>query len=298
MKQIIDFLEESNIDYRENESMKMHTTFRIGGNAALFIIPDSEEKLQKLICFLNSVDIKPIIVGNGSNLLVKDEGIDNVVIHPCGDLDFVRSIDETTIESGAGTSLASVCKYALSKGLTGLEFAYGIPGSIGGAVYMNAGAYGGQMSDVVKCVKHIEKDGKIGLVDAKDLAFGYRTSVYGTNEAVITSVTIKLQKGNSEEISSKMNELMQRRIDKQPLSYPSAGSVFKRPEGYFAGALIEQSGLKGKKIGGAQVSEKHAGFIVNAGDATCKDVLDLVDLCCKTVKEKFGVTLEREIKLI
>lgn len=298
MKNVIEFLDRNKISYLADEPMKNHTTFRIGGNAKLFVNVNNKSELSLLLSYLNSADINHIIIGNGSNLLVSDDGIDSIVIRLCGDFEEIKLIDEVTIEAGAGVNLAAVCKFALSEHLTGLEFAYGIPGSIGGAVYMNAGAYGGQMMDVLQSVCHMLGDGTQGSFNANELDLGYRKSVYSYSDLVITSAVIKLKKGNHDEISDKMNELMQRRIDKQPLSYPSAGSVFKRPEGYFAGALIEQCGLKGTYVGGAAVSEKHAGFIINKGDATCKDVLDLIALCQEKVKENFGVTLEREIKLI
>lgn len=278
--------------------MKLHTSFRIGGKAKLFIEPQNEKELSSVIGTCNKNDIEYFVLGNGSNLLVSDEGVLKPVIHLGKGFDSLEMPDETTIVAKAGASLSSLCKLALSKELTGLEFAYGIPGSVGGAAFMNAGAYGGEMKDVVYSCAHIDRKGDFGSFGKDELAFGYRRSVYSENGFVITEVTFKLHKGNRDEIEGKMNELLQKRIDKQPLNYPSAGSVFKRPEGYFAGALIEQSGLKGKAIGGAAVSEKHAGFIVNTGNATCGDVTKLIDLCKSTVFEKFGVRLETEIKRI
>ncbi|MCM1363479.1 MAG: UDP-N-acetylmuramate dehydrogenase [Faecalibacterium sp.] len=298
MKTVTDFLESKNISYLADELMKYHTTFRIGGNAKLFVMPKNVDELIALVNLCKSENVRFFIVGNGSNLLINDSGIDAVVIHLSDGFDFIRMVDETTIEAGAGVSLAAVCKFALSNGLSGLEFAYGIPGSVGGAAFMNAGAYGGEMKTVVESCSHVSMDGEIGCFDSSALDFGYRKSVYGNGEYIITSVVFKLAKGSTDDIRAKMNELMQRRKDKQPLEYPSAGSIFKRPEGYFAGALIEQSGLKGKKIGGAQVSEKHAGFIVNVGGATCKDVKDLIEFCQETVADKFGVRLETEVKMI
>lgn len=298
MKKVIDFLESKNINYISDEPMKLHTTFRIGGNAKIFVLPNSIEKLCDLVAFCGKNHVSFFLVGNGSNLLVDDSGIDCVVIHLSDGFDHVRQLDETTIEAGAGASLACVCKFALEKNLTGLEFAYGIPGTVGGAAFMNAGAYGGEMKAVVESCKHIDLNGQIGEYDSSKLDFGYRKSIYNDGQRIITSVIFKLEKGDHDEIQSKMNELMQRRKDKQPLEYPSAGSIFKRPEGYFAGALIEQSGLKGKKIGGAMVSEKHAGFIVNAGGASCQDVKQLIEFCQATVKDKFGVWLETEVKTI
>lgn len=278
--------------------MSLHTSFHIGGNAEVFALVKTVDELSALVRFCFERNINPLTVGNGSNLLVSDTGIDGLVIRLCGDFDNIKLLDETTIEAGAGTSLAALCKFAHSVGLTGLEFAYGIPGSVGGAVFMNAGAYGGQMSDVVKETRHICGSGELSGFSADELEFDYRKSVYSTGSQIITSVVLQLKKGEKQEISSKMNELIQRRKDKQPLEFPSAGSVFKRPEGYFAGALIEQCGLKGKTIGGASISEKHAGFIVNVGGATCRDVTDLIKHCQDIVFEKFGVKLEPEIKMI
>lgn len=298
MFDLTEFLNENSIRYRENEPMKLHTSFRIGGNAKLFVEPQSENELALLVRSFYEHEVEFFILGNGSNLLVNDDGVSKVVIHLGKGFDSLVMLDETTIAASAGAPLSSVCKLALSKGLTGLEFAYGIPGSVGGAVYMNAGAYGGEMKDVVSSCSHIDKTGGFGLLKNDELSFGYRKSAYCANGCIVTNATFKLKKGDKNEIEERMNELLQKRIDKQPLNYPSAGSVFKRPEGYFAGALIEQSGLKGKIIGGAAVSEKHAGFIVNVGNATCRDVLELIEYCQKTVFEKFGVELETEIKRI
>ncbi len=299
MKELISQLDRANIAYKCNEPMKNHTSFKTGGNASVFISPKNESELSEVLKSINSLGMKPFILGNGSNLLVNDDGITDRPVICIGDgFSEIKLIDENTIEVGAGASLTLLCRFALENSLTGLEFAFGIPGSCGGAAYMNAGAYGGEMKDVVVRCNHIDFQGIKGSFDAEKLDFGYRHSIYSDSELVITSVVLTLGKGNKEEIHAKMKELMQRRRDKQPLEYPSAGSVFKRPEGYFAGALIEQSGLKGKRIGGAMVSEKHAGFIINYDNATTKDVLDLVKFCQDTVKEKFGVMLEREIKTV
>lgn len=299
MKKLISELSDRNIPFLLDEPMKNHTTFKTGGNASVFICPENEEQLSEILKITNNFDMKPFILGNGSNLLVSDDGIkDRPVIYIDKGFDYIRLIDETTIEVGAGTFLASLCKYALENSLTGLEFAYGIPGSCGGAAFMNAGAYGGEMKDVVIRCNHIDFKGNKGSFEGADLDFGYRHSVYSGKDCVITGIVLKLEKGDKDQIQSTMKDFLQRRKDKQPLEYPSAGSVFKRPEGYYAGALIEQSGLKGKRIGGAMVSEKHAGFIINYDNATTKDVLDLVKFCQDTVMEKFGVMLEREIRSV
>ncbi|MGN1418514.1 MAG: UDP-N-acetylmuramate dehydrogenase [Acutalibacteraceae bacterium] len=298
MNKLTQLLDNNKIAYSFNEPMSAHTTFKIGGNAQIFIMPENTSELSAVVSLCASENIDYMVVGKGSNLLVSDSGINGAVINLGGEFNKLSLIDETTITAGAGQSLASLCKFALENELTGLEFAYGIPGSVGGAVYMNAGAYDGQMSDVVCETEHIDKNGKIGSFDASALNFGYRKSAYTPGGYVITSAVFKLQKGDKTEISKRMNELFARRKEKQPLEYPSAGSVFKRPEGYFAGALIEQSGLKGKTIGGAQISEKHAGFIINIGGATSEDVKKLIAFCQDTVFEKFAVKLEPEIKMI
>lgn len=299
MRELINQLTLSSISFKLDEPMKLHTSFKTGGNASVFIVPENEDQLEKALSICKELNIDTFILGNGSNLLVSDDGItDKAVIHIGSHLSAIKEIDETTFEAGAGATLSSVCRYALSKGLTGLEFAYGIPGSVGGAAFMNAGAYGGEMKDAVLCCKHISKDGVKGRFEGDELEFSYRHSAYSASDLVITSVVFKLKKGNKEEIESKMAELLGRRRDKQPLEYPSAGSVFKRPTGYFAGALVEQAGLKGKSIGGAMVSEKHAGFIINYGGATTKDVTELIRYCQDRVFEKFGVKLETEIRFV
>ena len=221
--------------------------------------------------------------------------MDCAVIKLDGDFKEIRMIDSETVYCGAGATLAALCKFALNNSLSGLEFAWGIPGTVGGAVFMNAGAYGGEMKDVVYSVSHITNSGDIGRIEAENLEFGYRTSVYRKNGCIITGAVFKLKKDDPEEIQNRMNDYMNRRSAKQPLEYPSAGSVFKRPEGAFAGALIEQCGLKGKTVGGAQVSEKHAGFIINKSKATANDVKQLVSEIQKTVEDETGYKLECEL---
>ena len=299
MTNLINKLNSNNISYKIDEPLSKHTSFKTGGNAAVFIDIADSVTLGKVLGICNETETDIFILGKGSNLLVSDDGIrDKAVIHLSTDFSEMKLLDETTIEVNAGASLASLCKFALANSLTGLEFAYGIPGSVGGAVYMNAGAYGGEMKDVVTRVKHVDKMGKEGSFGGDELDFSYRHSVYSDSDLVITSAVIKLEKGNQVEIEAQMTDVMGRRVDKQPLEYPSAGSVFKRPVGYFAGALIEQSGLKGKRIGGAMVSEKHAGFIINYDNATTTDVINLIKHCQKTVFDKFGVELHTEIKFV
>lgn len=283
---------------RKDEPMSKHTTFKIGGNADVYIKVNNLSKLSTILKECANSEIDYMLLGNGSNLLVSDEGIRGTVIRLDGDFRKITLVDETTVFCGAGATLARLCKFALSCGLSGLEFAWGIPGTVGGAVFMNAGAYDGEMKNIVHSVSDISPDGQIGRIEKQDLGFGYRTSVYRTNNRIITGVTLKLQKGNPEEIRSKMDDYMQRRSTKQPLEYPSAGSVFKRPEGNFAGALIERCGLKGKMCGGAQVSEKHAGFIINKSNATAADVRNLIGDIQKTVADSTGYNLECELIIL
>ncbi|MBR7060972.1 MAG: UDP-N-acetylmuramate dehydrogenase [Eubacterium sp.] len=297
LEKIIELAKKLNIEYLENEPMSLHTTFKIGGNARLVVMPKSEEDISAIIRACNEYKTRFIVVGNGSNLLVSDNGINACVILLGKDFSDVRLIDETTIFAQAGAGLMKVCRIALENGLSGLEFAYGIPGSCGGAAFMNAGAYGGEMKDVLFKCSHIDKFGNKGALEGDELKLAYRHSAYYDNECVITGLFLKLKKGDKADIKAKMEDLLQRRKDKQPLEYPSAGSTFKRPEGYFAGALIEECGLKGASKGGAQVSEKHAGFVINKGGAKCKDVLDLCDYVSKTVEKEKGVKLEMEIRV-
>ena len=289
-----EILQLNNIDYTENEPMSAHTTFKIGGRADYFITVDSVEELKTAIKACADSDIPYIILGNGSNLLISDDGIEGAVITLDGDFREIR-VSGDIITAGAAAKLSKLCTVALERGLSGLEFAYGIPGSVGGAMYMNAGAYGGEMKDVALSVTALTPEGEIREYAAEELGLGYRTSVFKTNGDIILYSKYSLNPGDKDDIRARMDDFMNRRKTKQPLEYPSAGSVFKRPEGAFAGALIEQCGLKGRTVGGAQVSEKHSGFIVNIGGATCGDVMSLVKLVQDTVKAQTGYTLEREI---
>lgn len=278
-----------------NEPMNKHTTFRIGGPADVFVIVENTAALQGVTAEAIRLELPYHIIGKGSNLLVSDDGMRGVVILLAGEFAEI-SVDGNKITCGAAVPLSTLCKTALENSLTGMEFAYGIPGSAGGALFMNAGAYGSEMKNVVVSCTHMTPDGEIHTLTLEEMDLRYRHSVYHTLDAVILSVTVELEAGEKEAIQAAMDDFITRRKTKQPLEYPSAGSVFKRPEGYFAGALVEQCGLKGKQIGGAQVSEKHAGFIINVGGATCQDVLDLVAFIQKTVLEETGVTLECEIR--
>ena len=292
-KALFDLLEVTKTEYRKNEPMCEHTSFKIGGKADIFIMPASATTLSKIITLLNSEKIPYFILGKGSNLLVSDKGIEGAVIS-LSRLDGIEVSGEE-ITAGAGASLAAVCVAAMKAGLSGLEFAYGIPASVGGAMFMNAGAYGGEMADVVKSAHYIDTDGTLNSIENKDMDLGYRKSIFKKGGKVVTSVTFKFAKGNIEEIRNSMDDFMGRRRSKQPLEYPSAGSTFKRPEGYFAGALIEKNNLKGVTVGGAQVSEKHAGFVINCGNATCEDVKNLMKKVQDTVLQSDGVMLEPEV---
>lgn len=297
INELIALCEKIGCEYSTEAFLKDYTSFKIGGKADLMAFPDTEEKISNLVSFASSNSVPVLVIGKGSNLLVSDEGYKGLVINTCK-FDNIKLIDETTVYCESGASLLKVCRFALENSLTGLEFAFGIPGTAGGAAYMNAGAYGGEMKDVLVSCEHVDENGIKGSFIGDDLDLSYRHSKYADSNLFITSLTLKLRKGNKDEIKSKMDELMGKRKDKQPLEFPSAGSTFKRPEGYFAGALIEQCGLKGYQIGGARVSEKHAGFIINAGGATAKDVVDLINHCRETVYNETGVTLEPEVKII
>ena len=279
------------------EPMKNHTTFRIGGPADYYLCPHSTEELQKILQICRENKIEFFILGNGSNLLVSDKGYRGAVIQLWKNFsDIVTEDDAIAVKAGA--LLSKVAAEALEAGLTGMEFASGIPGTMGGAVMMNAGAYGGEMKDIIKEVTVLTKEGEILTLSQEEMNFGYRTSVVKEKGYVVISVVLQLKKGDREEICKLMNDLKERRVTKQPLDMPSAGSTFKRPEGYFAGKLIMDAGLRGFSVGGAQISEKHCGFVVNKGEATAADVLGLIKEVQKRVQEKFGVALEPEVKFL
>lgn len=280
----------------ENEPMSNHTYFKIGGKADVFVSVKNEDEIIKLINIFKENSYPYIVIGNGSNLLVSDEGIEGAVISVGKDFSDIKCVG-TRIEASAGALLSRIAACALENSLSGFEFASGIPGSLGGAVVMNAGAYDGEMKDVVISTKYIDQNGEIRECYGDDHAFGYRKSRFLDGEIIISSV-LELKKGNREEISAYMRDLAERRRTKQPLEYPSAGSTFKRPEGYFAAKLIDDSGLRGYRIGGAMVSDKHCGFVVNVDNATCDDVLNVMKHVKSTVKEKFGVDLKPEVRII
>ena len=282
---------------RLHEPMKKHTTFRIGGPADYYLCPHSTEELQKILQICRENKLEFFILGNGSNLLVSDKGYRGVVIQLWKNFSDIET-EDNTITVKAGALLSKVAAEALEESLTGMEFASGIPGTMGGAVMMNAGAYGGEMKDIIREVTVLTREGELLTLSKEEMNFGYRTSVVKEKGYVVISAELQLRKGDREEIRKVMNELKERRVTKQPLDMPSAGSTFKRPEGYFAGKLIMDAGLRGFSVGGAQISEKHCGFVVNKGDATAADVLGLIGEVQKRVQEKFGVALEPEVKFL
>lgn len=282
---------------RLHEPMKKHTTFRIGGPADYYLCPHSTEELQKILQICRENKLEFFILGNGSNLLVSDKGYRGVVIQLWKNFSDIET-EDNTITVKAGALLSKVAAEALEESLTGMEFASGIPGTMGGAVMMNAGAYGGEMKDIIREVTVLTREGELLTLSKEEMNFGYRTSVVKEKGYVVISAELQLRKGDREEIRKVMDELKERRVTKQPLDMPSAGSTFKRPEGYFAGKLIMDAGLRGFSVGGAQISEKHCGFVVNKGDATAADVLGLIGEVQKRVQEKFGVALEPEVKFL
>lgn len=280
-----------------NEPMKRHTTFRIGGPADYYLCPHSAKEIQKVVEICREEKLPYFILGNGSNLLVSDQGYRGVVIQLWKNVSDIQ-VEGCLIHAKAGASLAKIAAEALEEGLTGMEFAAGIPGTLGGAVVMNAGAYGGEMKDILKEVLVMDQQGRIFTLEKKDLKLGYRTSAVKEKGYIVLAAVLELRPGDREEIRKLMEDLKQKRVEKQPLDLPSAGSTFKRPEGYFAGKLIMDAGLRGFSVGGAQVSEKHCGFIVNTGGASASDVLTLIREVQKRVREKFGVELETEVKFL
>lgn len=279
---------------RQDEPMNRHTSFRTGGNAACFVEPENAEQLSRILSYLQKTEQEYFILGNGSNLLVSDLGYDGVVIY-IGEKMSRISVDGSRITVQAGALLSQTARAAMEAGLTGMEFASGIPGSIGGAMMMNAGAYDGEMSQIVESVTVLDATGESMVLENETMEFGYRTSILKNRPFAVTEVTLCLKEGDRDQIQAKMADLAARRREKQPLEFPSAGSTFKRPEGYFAGKLIMDSGLRGYRIGGAQVSEKHCGFIINCGNASSEDISELMDEVIRRVKERFGVTLEPEV---
>lgn len=279
------------------EPMNRHTTFRIGGPADYFLIPETVEEIRKVLEICKEEKLPYFVLGNGSNLLVSDKGYRGVIVQLYRNMSSV-TVEGTNIRAASGALLSSIAAAAKNASLTGFEFAGGIPGTLGGAVVMNAGAYGGEMKDVLKEVTVLDEEGNIRILRPAELKLGYRTSIIKSAGYLVLEAVIALKEGDQEQIKARMRELTEQRTSKQPLDYPSAGSTFKRPEGYFAGKLIMDCGLRGYQVGGAQVSEKHCGFVINAGGATAADVRTLMKNVSDTVQEKFGVALEPEVKFL
>jgi len=285
------------VAFEQDLALSRKTSFHIGGPAELVLFPASIEQMQRCIKLCNEHHQTPFILGNGSNLLVKDSGMDGVVI--CTEqLQTLELADENMIYCQAGVVLSKLCSFAQKNSLAGLEFAFGIPGNLGGSIFMNAGAYDGEMKDVVHSVEYIDQTGELRELPASELDFGYRQSVFRKKGGVIVAAKLQLSPGDAEQIKTQLLDITARRREKQPLEFPSAGSVFKRPPGHFAGGLIQQCGLKGRSVGGAQVSEKHAGFIINTGNATAADVRALIALVQAVVEQETGVLLEPEIQFV
>lgn len=281
----------------KDEPMDKHTTFRAGGKADYLVMPSNEEQVRDLVLLLKKENVPYYVMGNGSNLLVRDQGFKGVIIQIARKMNQIR-VEGETIYAQAGALLSKIAAQALGEGLTGFEFASGIPGTLGGAVMMNAGAYGGEMKQVIVNACVLTSAGEVAVIPADLMELGYRTSVFAKNQDIILSAQLKLGYGNEAVIREYMDELKEQRVSKQPLEYPSAGSTFKRPEGYFAGKLIQDAGLRGFQVGGAQVSEKHCGFVINKDHATATDILSLMEQVSDKVEAKFGVRLEPEVKII
>ena len=293
IERISQFVPKENI--LEKELMSRHTTFKVGGPCSVLVKINEVKELQKLLPFLAEENIPYFFLGNGSNLLVSDKGYEGVVITYAQALSDDIKVDGDRITAGGGVLLSKVAKKALDESLTGFEFAAGIPGTVGGAMVMNAGAYDGEMKQIVESVEVVDTKGDISVLSCEEMEFGYRTSILKRESFIVTRVTYKLQKGDKNVIKDKMDDLAERRREKQPLEYPSAGSTFKRPEGHFAGKLIMDAGLKGYQVGGAKVSDKHCGFVINAGGATAGDIHHLMENVIKKVQEEVQVTLEPEV---
>lgn len=281
----------------EQELMSKHTSFRVGGPADLFVQPADVTELWNVLCLARQEKVPFFVIGNGSNLLVSDEGFRGMIVHTGGSLRNI-TVEGDVIYAQAGALLSAVARTALEHGLTGMEFAAGIPGTLGGAVCMNAGAYGGEMKDILLDAEVLTQEGERLVIPVEELDLSYRHSVIFEKNYVVLAAHIRLSRGDQAQIRNKMNELAGARKEKQPLEYPSAGSTFKRPQGYFAGKLIQDAGLKGYTVGGAQVSEKHSGFVINRGNATAEEVLFLIKQVQKKVRQQFGVNLEPEVRML
>lgn len=294
----IGFLNQFEYDYKIDEPLKNHTSFKIGGNARVFVMPYNEEQVKEIVLKCKEFELKYYILGNGSNMLFSDDGFDGVVISTVEHFNGIRQTGENSFECDAGVKISALCNYALENSFTGFECFYGIPGTVGGAIITNAGAYGGEISDVTVEVNHIDNNGDFGSYIGEEIDFSYRHSVYENNGFIICSVVFVCEKGEKDKIKAKMDDFISRRKDKQPLEMPSAGSTFKRPVGGYAAALIEEAGLKGVNVGDAEVSTKHSGFIINKGSASCKDVLSLIETVKQKVFENSGIKLECEVRIM
>lgn len=297
LQDLVRDLANSRLDFSVNEPLSAHTTFKIGGPAAVFCRPDTVVELVHVLELCRQYQIRHYLLGNGSNTLFADEGFAGAVISLCG-LRTRCTVTGNTVTAGAGMTLLQLCKRAAAHSLAGLAFAYGIPGTVGGAVYMNAGAYGGEIRQVLARVSFLDEELHLQTLPVEELALGYRTSIFEKRDWCILEASFCLEPGDAAAIEAEMHDLMRRRAEKQPLEYPSAGSTFKRPQGAFAGKLIEECGLRGFSVGGAQISEKHCGFVINRGGATCADVVALTDQVRELVQKKTGYVLEREIRVV
>ncbi len=298
LREFVTLLQLADIPLKQGEPMCRHTSFQIGGPVAVMVFPENVEQMQEIFKIAAQFHISPMILGAGSNILAPDQGLDTVVIETRTNMNQAQRLEDGTITAQCGMTMARLATIAMEHGYTGLEFAHGIPGTVGGGVYMNAGAYGGEMQQVVTNVTAMDRKGHVLELPAEELRLSYRHSRFMEEDLVILSATVRLQKGEREEIRAKMAELMTRRRTSQPLEYPSAGSNFKRPVGGYAAALIEASGLKGFRVGDAQVSEKHAGFVVNRGRATSHDVLELMKQVQEKVQADSGICLEPEVRIL
>ena len=298
LREFVTLLQLADIPLKQGEPMCRHTSFQIGGPVAVMVFPENVEQMQEIFKIAAQFHISPMILGAGSNILAPDQGLDTVVIETRTNMNQAQRLEDGTITAQCGMTMARLATIAMEHGYTGLEFAHGIPGTLGGGVYMNAGAYGGEMQQVVTNVTAMDRKGHVLELPAEELRLSYRHSRFMEEDLVILSATVRLQKGEREEIRAKMAELMTRRRTSQPLEYPSAGSTFKRPVGGYVAALIEASGLKGFRVGDAQVSEKHAGFVVNRGRATSHDVLELMKQVQEKVQADSGICLEPEVRIL
>ena len=298
IEKLLDAARECGCEILLNEPLEAHTTFKIGGPCDAMVEVNSAESLKRLVELGRAEKVRTYILGKGSNVLFDDRGFKGVVLHIEQGLSEAEVVDGAVIRAQAGCSLMKLCRLALENSLTGLEFAYGIPGTVGGAVFMNAGAYGGEIKDIIKSCTVITCDGEIKELSAEELELSYRHSVLQENGGVVCEAVFELEKGDKAEIEEKMNELIGRRRDKQPLEFPNAGSTFKRPEGFFAGKLIQDCGLRGFTVGGAKVSDKHCGFVINSGNATSADVRSLIEQVQKIVQKETGQFLECEVRIV